>query len=66
MSCRIRVECRNNADCRRFTALDGVRGAKSRHNGGKVMIVTCEAHNLDDVTRALDDSQQVSGYEVQP
>lgn len=60
----IRVQARNNSDCRKFSALDDVR-ATAKHNGGKTMIVTCEDADLAAVEAALNESAQVASYEVQ-
>lgn len=60
----IRVQARNNADCRKFSALDSV-DATVKHNGGKLLIVTCDDADLAAVEAALDASHQVASYEVQ-
>lgn len=63
MTKRINVTVRNNSDARKFSALDGL-SATARHNGGKLMIVTCGDADLAAVEAALDDSAQVARYEV--
>lgn len=65
MAKQIRVTARNNSDARKFDVLDDVRSAKSRHNGGKLVIVTCDDGDLAEVESLLDASHAVSAYEVQ-
>lgn len=64
MTKRINVTVRNNADCRKFSAVDGLN-VTAHHNGGKLMIVRCEESDLAAVEAALDDSPQVAKYAVQ-
>jgi hypothetical protein len=61
---KIRVTCRNNSDARTFPDLG--RSASSKHNGGKLVIVTCEDSDLDAVKGALEESHAVASYEVEP
>lgn len=60
----IRIQARNNSDCRRFGALDGIRSARVRHNGGRLMIATVAADDIAEAVVALDESAQVATYEV--
>lgn len=62
MTTTIRITCRNNSDARSFSLLDGL--AKSRHNGGKLVIAQVELSDLAEVKARLDDSGTVSTYEV--
>ena len=61
----IRVTCSNNSDARALrVGLDGL-DHKARHNGGKLVIVTVDAADVDAARGLLDDSHAVASYEVQ-
>ena len=66
MTIEIRITARNNSDCRdgRFGALSGIRGASVKHNGGKTMIAHVHSDDLDRAKAALEESHQVSSYEI--
>jgi hypothetical protein len=60
----IRITMRNNSDARACRALPDVGSAKLRHNGGKLVIATVDAADVDAAREALDADHGVSSYEV--
>lgn len=59
MTKQIRVEMTSNGYARDYDVTEG-----GRHNGGRVVIVTCDAEDLPAVEAALDASRKVASYEV--
>lgn len=61
---QIRITMRNNTDARRADILGDIGSASVRHNGGKLVIATVDASDLDAAKELLDASNAVASYEV--
>lgn len=60
----LRITMKNNSDARRADALRSIRSAKARHNGGKLVIATVDADDLDAARELLEESHAVASFEV--
>ncbi len=58
----VRIVMRNNADARKAPPKLG--GVPVKHNGGKLVIATCPASEIEEFKEFLNEENSVSSYEL--
>ena len=59
---KIRISMANNSDARKADVLNSIPGARGRHNGGKVVIVTLDAAHVPLAEKLLLADNRVSQF----
>lgn len=63
MTKTIRIQTTINSYARNFDMLDSL-AVTCKHNGGKIVIVTVDADDIDAARAVLEDSYKVAAFEV--